>query len=190
MGTMVGPPPEPAMKGFYLTAFHRAAGEQWGQDGLRDIRARMPPREAEEAFVERAPLWVPERVVVAWCFALWEGPADRKRPGYVAWLHRHMDLSFGRVRKWLIGLASPHKLVEMAGNVWRRDHSHGTLSGAADGKRAVFTLHDHPYVDTPQARASIAEVYRYSVELTRAQNVTETHALVAPGTLEVRVRWA
>jgi hypothetical protein len=186
---MVGLAREPSMKGFYLAAFHRAAGEKWGEDGLRAIRARMPPREAEEAFAEHIPVWVPERVVIAWCFALWEGPADRKRPHYVAWLQRHMDLSFGRVRKWLIGLASPHKLVEMAGDVWKRDHTSGTLTGAADGKRAVLTLQDHPYVDTPQGRATIAEIYRYSVQLTRAKNVTETHALVGPRTLEVRVRW-
>jgi hypothetical protein len=177
------------MKGFYLRAFHRAASEKWGEEGLRDIRARMPIREADEAFAENVPAWVPERVVVAWCFALWEGPADRKRPQYVAWLQRHMDLSFGHVRKWLIGLASPHKLIELAGDVWKRDHSSGKLAAVADGKRAVFTLRDHPYVDTPQARASIAEIYRYSLQLTRAKNVTETHALVAPGTLEVKVRW-
>jgi hypothetical protein len=185
----MGPPAEPCMKRHYLLAFHQAAQERWGTEGLLDIRTRMPPREAEEAFAGRVPAWVPERVPIAWCFALWEGRADRDRSRYVAWLHRVMDLSFGRVRRMLLGMAMPEKLFPMAHKLWSDDHTHGSLEGRCEDKRGVFVLRDHPYVDTPQARATIAENFRYSVQLTRARNVVETHARRVDGALEVKLRW-
>ena len=50
-------------------------------------------------------------------------------------------------------------------------------------------LRQHPYTETPQGRAGIAEMLRYILELSRAKGVTETHSLVAPGVLEIKVRW-
>jgi hypothetical protein len=182
-------PAEPCVKRHYLAAFVQAAQERWGDEGLADIRARMPPGEADEAFAPRPPAWVPERVVIAWCFALWEGRVDRDRARYVAWLHRVMDLSFGRVKRLILGMAAPEKLFVLAEKLWRDDHTHGTLTGECDGKRGVFVLRDHPYNDTPQARATIAESFRYSVQLTRAKNVVETHARRVDGALEVKLRW-
>ena len=185
----MAPPVEPSMKRHYLLAFHEAARDKWGDDGLLDIRKRMPPREAEEAFAPRLPAWVPERVPIAWCFALWEGRADRDRARYVAWLHRVMDLSFGRVRRLLLGMAAPERLFTMAAKLWKDDHTHGLLEGHFEGKRGVYVLSDHPYTETPQARATMAENFRYTIELTRAKNVTETHARRIDGALEVKLRW-
>ena len=49
-------------------------------------------------------------------------------------------------------------------------------------------LHDHPYVETPLLRLAVAEAFRAVVALTRAANVTETHApRGAP--LLVNLRW-
>jgi hypothetical protein len=177
------------IKRFYLVAFHQAAREMWGEDGLADIRARMPAREGDEAFAVHLPVWVQERLVIAWCFALWEGRADRNRARYVAWLHRVTDLTFGRVRRLLLSVATPAKILGMAGELWRADRTHGTLEGSVDGKRGVFVLSDHPYTETPQARATMAENFRYTIELTRAKNVTETHARRIDGALEVKIKW-
>jgi hypothetical protein len=181
--------PEPSLKRYYLVAFHQAARERWGEEGLADIRGRMPEREGGEAFAEHPPAWVPERVIIAWCFALWEGLAGRERTRYVIWLHRVMDLSFGRVRRLLLGMAAPERLFTMAAKLWKDDHTHGLLEGHFEGKRGVYVLRDHPYTETPQARATIAEIFRYTIELSRAKNVTETHARRIDGALEVKLRW-
>ena len=177
------------MKRHYMMAFREAARDKWGDEGLADIRVRMPKREAEEAFAEHLPVWVPERVAIAWCFALWEGRAARDRARYVAWLQRMTDLSFGRVRRLLLGMASPERLFTMSSKLWREDHTSGTMEGHCEGKRGVFVLRDHPYNDTPQARATIAENLRYIIELTRAKNVVETHARRIDGALEVKLKW-
>ena len=63
------------------------------------------------------------------------------------------------------------------------------MLGTCEGKRAIFLLSDHPYTETPQARATMAEILRYNIELTRAKNVTETHARRVDGALEVKVKW-
>jgi hypothetical protein len=185
----VAEPAEPCIKRYYLAAFHQTVREMWGEDGLADVRTRMPPREAEEAFADHLSAWVPERLIIAWCFALWEGRADRNRARYVAWLHRVTDVTFGRVRRLLLSIATPEKIFRMAGELWRADRTHGTLEGTVDGKRGVFVLSDHPYNETPQARATMAEILRYTIELTRAKNVTETHARRIDRTLEVKLKW-
>jgi hypothetical protein len=183
------PASEPSTKRHYMVAFHLAAGEIWGDDGLADIRARMPRREAEEAFVDRLPYWVPERVVIAWCFALWEGVALRSREPYVAWLHRMTELSFGPVRRTFLRMASLERLFEMSGRLWKDDHTSGEMEGHCEGKRGVFLLRDHPYTETPQARATLAEQLRYLLERSGVKNVAETHARHIDGALEVKLRW-
>ena len=60
------------------------------------------------------------------------------------------------------------------------------MDAAGSGR---IVLRDHPYTETPQARAGYAEMVRYVIELTRAKDVTETHSLLAPGVLEIKVRW-
>ena len=185
----VRPAGEPMVKRYYVRACIDAARELWGQGGVDDIGSRMPERERAEIFVERLPEWVPIRVLVAWNFAVWEGPARRNKAAYFPWLRLTTDLSFGRVKKLFISMASPEKFLTKASELWDADHIGGSLEGCVDGKGGTFLLRDHPYTETPQARAGIAEMLRYILELTRAKGVTETHSLVAPGVLEIKVRW-
>jgi hypothetical protein len=127
--------------------------------------------------------------MIAFNFALWEGPADRQRAHYFPWVRRTTDLSFGRVKRLFLSMATPEKVLRSAAALWRADQNTGTQEGTADGKTGRILLRDHPYCDTPQARAGYAEMVRYVVELTRAKNVTETHAAVAPRGLEIKLRW-
>jgi hypothetical protein len=180
---------EPKLKRFYVAAMLDAAREIWGEDGVHDVARRMPEREREEILAPQLPPWVPERVLIAWNFALWEGPANRSRQAYVPWLKRTTDLSFGIVKRLFLSLASPERFFADAHGLWKADHTHGTLEGRIDGKRGVLVLRDHPYTETPQARAALAEMLRYIVELTRAKDVTETHGLSPKGTLEVKLAW-
>ena len=135
-------------------------------------------------------LWVRERALIAWNFALWEGPVDRKRDRYEVWLHRMTDLSFGVVKRLVLSMASPEKVLSSARDLWKSDHTHGSMHGHCDGHRGTVTLADSPYVETPQGRAGIAEMLRYIMELAGARGALERHALLPTGVLEVRLRWA
>jgi hypothetical protein len=181
---------EPAVRGYVIRAFREAAGEIWGDAGLQDIAARMPEASRLDAFRERmATEWIAEAHVIAWCFATWEGPANRDRPTYFRFVQRQTDLGFGRVRKFLLGVATPHRLLAKAPELWKLDHTHGALVCTAEENRATLVLRDHPYTETPQARATIAEAFRYTLSLTRTKAVEESHALDTPGVMTVRLKW-
>jgi hypothetical protein len=182
---------EPKVKRFYAVASIDALREIWGADGLADVARRMPARERQEMLAEHLPIWFPERPLIAFNFALFEGLCDRRRELYFPWVHRMLDLSFGVVKKLVLGMASPRKILESAGELWKADHTHGVMQGRCEGDdRGTMVLRDSFFVDTPQARAAMAEMLRYILELGGARGAIEKHALVAPRTFEVRLRWA
>ena len=82
---------EPQLRRFYLVAFRDAARDLWGEAGVEAILERMPEAERKEARDERQRDWVSERVIVAWGNATWEGPAERDRATFNAFLGRHVD---------------------------------------------------------------------------------------------------
>jgi hypothetical protein len=180
---------EPRQKRYYFRAAVDAAREIWGEQGVQDAAGRMPARERAEFFAEPLPEWAPTRAMIAFNFALWEGPVRRDKPIYFSWLRRTTDLSFGRVKKLFLSMATPEKLITSAGSIWKGDHTSGTLDGMVHGKTGTLVLRHHPYTETPQARAAIAEMLRYAVELTRAKGATATCALIAPAALQIKIRW-
>jgi len=178
------------IRSFYAVAARDAAAQLWGPGCFEDIAARMAPRERDELFAERLDAWFPERALIAACFAVWEGIADRDRERYSAWIDAMMDLSFGRIKRLFLSMATPDKLFTMAPKLWREGHTHGELVGILHGPgRGTLILRDHPYTETPQARATISESMRHIVSLTRAKSVSESHALVEAGALEMKIRW-
>jgi hypothetical protein len=186
----MGEAAEPGIKRFYVAASRDAVRAVWGEDGLADVAGRMSERDRETIFAPHLPLWVRERALIAFSFALWEGPVDRKRERYEKWLHTMTDMSFGVVKRLVLSMASPEKVLLGAGDLWKADHTHGVMTGRFDGHRGIITLTDSPFVETPQARAATAEMLRYIMELAGAKGVLEKHALVPPGILEVKLHWA
>ena len=184
--------PEPLVRRWVMRAYRTAVRALYDDSELADVLARVP----DDARVEtwEAPVlhsqWVPERYIIAWSFAVWEGPARRTRAKYERFSQRWMDDGFGRLRRAILNLASPRILIERAPVMWREDHTHGSLEYELEGERSVtLRLHDSPYCEVPQSRAAMAECFRYSISLARASDVTETHALEAPGVLRVRLSW-
>jgi hypothetical protein len=182
---------EPKLKRFYPVACRDALREIWGVEGVDDVKRRMSPRERDEMFADPLPLWFPERPLIAFNFALWEGPAARDRETYSRWLRRMTDLSFGLVKRLLLSVASPRKIIESAHEIWKADHTHGVMEGRCEADdRGTIVLRDSLFMQTPQARAGMAEMLRYIVELGGAKGAIEKHALVPPGVLQVKLRWA
>jgi len=180
--------PEPLLKRYNVTAARDAVVDLWGREALADVYARMPQAE-REYLMAPMPAWVPVRVPVALSFAVYEGPVGRDKAKFYKFLHRHTDNSVGRVRKLLLGLANPERIFAEAPKMWRSEHTVGSLEARIDGKSGMAILRDHPYVESPHGRAAIAETFRYLVELSRAKDVTETHALVGTSAVEVKLRW-
>jgi hypothetical protein len=191
-----GPPPsrvgEPCARGTILVASRLAALKLWGKAGLDEIGARLSD-DVRQATIEEivvATQWLPERHVLEWTEAVWNGPARRRAPELRRWVDTRIDLGFGRVRVLLLKVITPAGLAERGASLWRHDHSTGIWRGATFEGRGVITLSDHPYTTTEVGRLAIAEVFRYLVALVRGpRNVREEHAVDATGVLTVKLAW-
>ncbi|NUP13353.1 MAG: hypothetical protein HOW73_45525 [Polyangiaceae bacterium] len=181
---------EPNARRTIFAGFRSAALKLWGDAGLAQVSALLTP-EARTATIDPVVIaegFLPERYVLEWYEAVWAGPAKRDRTAYNEFLDRMLDHGFGKVRKVLLGIADAHTLARKAAELWRHDHSHGDLVVLLEQENRIdLGLRDHPYVDTPLARASIAEIIRYVVHLSRAKDVEVQHRLEGTRELVVQV---
>ncbi|MGZ3424196.1 MAG: hypothetical protein ACXVEE_40425 [Polyangiales bacterium] len=189
MGAVAG---EPCVRRFVIPAFKRAIVEQFGAEGRAEALALLQGDSQAELASELTPEghWYPCRHVIAWSFAVWEGPAKRDRETMAKFMRRQWDLGTGVVRRVLLHMASPSAVVPRLGELWLKDNNAGEVTAELEGANgAAIWIKDTPFVDTPQARASMAEIYRHAFAQTRAKNVAETHALDGARTMVIKLRW-
>jgi hypothetical protein len=183
---------EPCARRTLFAASRAAVVDLWGDDGLAQLGSLLPDdarRDTLEPVVVSSD-WFPERYMLAWYEAVWDGPAKRQPAQLRLFIDQRMNHGFGRVRRFLLRAATPAQLVAKAPQLWRHDHTTGTMSGALADHVATLRLHDHPYTTVPLARLATAEVYRYAASLLRGpRNVVESHGVEADGALVVRVTW-
>ena len=183
---------EPCCRKTIFVAFRAAALDLWGEAGLDAIADRVD-RDTRVQTIEPLVItreWLPERFVMAWYEAAWEGPADRRSATYLTFLDRMMDNGFGRVRKALLGFATPTLIATKSAELWRHDHSTGEVRANSTGERSLtVTLRDHVYVSTPLARLSVAEIFRYAASLSRTREVGCTHSANGPNELVCWMIW-
>ncbi len=182
-------------KRIFVPAARKAAVLLWGEDGLNAIAQTLQHDTREEFF---RPVstgeWVPARMVIDWCYQVFEGPANHDLPKMREYLDRTFDYSFGVVRKAVLRFADPVPLVAKLPQFWRQDHVGGEMEAQLDasGKGCVIRLRDSPFTETPPTRAGMAENYRYAFSLTRAKDVTESNALErqhGKNVLVIRLKW-
>jgi len=177
---------------FYVQPMKRAAVLLWGDDGLNQIAAALPDDTREEFFrVVQSDPWIAARHLIAWMYAAHQGPSQLSLPKTREYIDRIFDYGSGVILRSLLHMADPVALVPRLGPLWKKENTHGELTGSVDpgGKSATFRLTGSPYTETPQTRGGLAENYRYAFSLTRAKNVRETHSLEKPETLVFRIRW-
>jgi hypothetical protein len=183
---------EPCAKKTLFIAHREAAEVVWGKGGIADIARRLPEA-ARRAVIEPVVItepWLPERHIVSWHEAAWEGPCRRDTTELYRYLHAVLDCGFGRIQRLLVTLVTPAALFSRGESLWKNDHSHGDFKATLTGDRAgVIRLRDHPYVTSPFLRRSTAETYRYVGSLTRCRAIRESHTLDPDGTLVVRLDW-
>jgi hypothetical protein len=182
-------------RSFSITAYREAVLAMSGKSGLEDVLSRMPltTRLATDGTTP-APQWIPVGYVIDWCSAIWEGPSRRERALYNAFIHKQVALGFGRIERLILKTVSPQTLVQRGPGLWSKQHTHGELTVALpEPKQAILRLSDHPYADMPQARATLAEVFRHLITLTGEKEVTESHRMIVEGNvrvLVVRLDWS
>jgi hypothetical protein len=182
---------ESKARGTVFVGFRAAAIELWGEQGLRNLASALPD-DVRSATIDHAVVSAglyPERYTIAWFHAAYTVMSHRSDREFHAVLDGMMDHGFGRVRRALLRLATPGFLLDQAASLWRHDHSHGTLVTETRRGHGTLVLTQHDYVWDAVARAALAEIFRYGVQLTGAQQVTAGHQLTNPNTLTVTLRW-
>ncbi|MGO8993820.1 MAG: protein kinase domain-containing protein [Polyangiaceae bacterium] len=183
---------EPMQKRIFVPAARKAAVMLWGEDGLNDIAAAVDDDTREEFFrtVSSAEP-IACKHIENWCLTAWKGPAKMNKPKMTEYVDRIFDLSYGVVRRGVLRLADPAALIPRLPAFWKEDYTTGELTAVLepDGKSATIHIIDHPFADTPHARAAMAESYRYAFSMTRAKEVKESHGLVKPGVMMFKLRW-
>ncbi len=168
---------EPSVLGMRLANAREATREVFGDAGVEDVLGRLGDDE-RGAFLPGAKLrvWEPDRLLVAWVLAVWEGPCGRSRPDLARWAGAITGRGFGRARRVLISIASPWTLLRRAEALWRGEHTHGTLTVVPVGSQgARVTLRGHLLAQHAVTRDVMAEAFRYIVQLCWVHEVTETH---------------
>jgi hypothetical protein len=161
----------------------------WGNEGIRQIAEALPAevRDHTTSFVP-LPEWVPVDDLIAWHVAVRNGPG-RDDAVFKQHIHLTVDQGFGRVKRLLLSMATPHTLAPRAAALWRDEYSSGQLEAQPIDKHSVMlTLTDHPYVHHALMRSVISEAYRYVISLTSAK-IVKAETLSKPDALVVRMRW-
>jgi len=182
---------EPVTRGTVWIAFREAAADLWGEEAVQEILEQLPDeaRHADGGILHAFD-WYPTRWLLTWLEVTLAGPAQGDQEIYNQYLARTVDLSFGRVRRALLKIATPPLLARRAAELWRHDHSHGSIEIARLEERVLTgTLSDHPFTETPLGRASITEVLRTLLSLARAHNVRATHQIEGDQRLAIRFTW-
>jgi hypothetical protein len=183
-----------------LLTLHHAAKELFGEEGTRAIGPALPS-EVRAATLDTEPMalsWYPTSYVVSWWAAVAAGPG-KDPAAFDRFVQRSNDLGFGRVRKALLGFVGPEGLVTRAAELWRHDHTTGSLEIVAPlaakedgtikgGVRAL--LRDHPFIETELGRRAITEALRYILSLARGvSQVRARHSMDARG-LTMEFHWS
>lgn len=171
----------------------RAVLDLWGEAGLADIAARVSmDTRLQTVEAPASPLtWVPERFLTEWHEATWDGPARRDDAALCKTINRRLDLGFGRVRKALLSLLGPEEVIRRAGELWKHDHTHGTLVVHFEKGKKIgsATLTDHVFCESPIARRALAETFRYIIQLSRGVKTSRSSHALQGRSLAIRISW-
>jgi hypothetical protein len=173
-----------------LIGFRSATEQMWGDAGIETVRNNLAEAVRERtAGLLPLPEWIPLEDLVAWHVAVWTGLAKRDEPTMTRHARLTVDQGFGRVKRFVISLLTPETLAARVVSLWSDEYSTGRLEALSiDAHNVQLALSDHAYVELPLMRYIISEVYCYVLGMTRAQNVTVTHA-VRDASLLVSLRW-
>lgn len=172
-----------------LLGFRAACELMWGNDGCRKVIEALPEDVRERtAGVAPMPEWVLVDDLIAWHVAVRAG-LGRDDATFTRHAHKTVDQGFGKVKRLLLRMATPHTLAPRAAALWRDEYSSGRLTARTIDEHCVtLTLRDHPYVRHALMQSVITEAYRYIVNLTTAK-IVSADSIVESNELTVRIHW-
>src|SRR5437868_941726 len=91
----------PCVRGTAIFGLKAAAESLWGEHGLADIACRMPA-DARHTVMDEIVMpqaWIPERHLIAFCRAAWEGPVGEATATFHAFIAKSAFHGFGRFQK-------------------------------------------------------------------------------------------
>jgi hypothetical protein len=174
-----------------LIGFRTACEQMWGSAGYESLCRDLPADVRERtAGMRPLPDWILLEDLIAWHLAVWNGPAKRDEEIMTQHIHATVDQGFGRVKRFLLSVSTPHTLAPRVVALWRDEYSTGRLEATSLEARSIhLTLRDHAYVEVPLMRFVITEVFRYIVSLTKVKHVSAVPA-VRDSALVVVLHWA
>lgn len=174
-----------------LIGFRAACEQMWGPVGYEAIRSALPADVSDRtAGMRPLPDWVPLDDLIAWHETVWNGPARRDERIMTQHIRATVDQGFGRVKRVLLSMSTPHSIAPRVASLWRDEYSTGSLVATSlEEKRLQLVLSDHPYVQIPLMRYVIAEVFHYILCMTHVEDAVSTHA-VQGSSLVVGLRWS
>jgi hypothetical protein len=181
----------PQARGTLLAGAVGAVAKLWGDDGTRDVRARVSA-EAAQALCDRIVLpvaWYPEAIMREWCEAVWDGPARQDFAAFATFVHRSVDHGWRWTHRAIIRLATPRAMARRAPAIWQHDHTHGVMTVDLGESMATLKVVDYPQRDSLVMRRGHAESLRYIMTLARFGNVRASQALDAEGAYVATLRW-
>jgi hypothetical protein len=181
----------PHVRGTAFLGLRAAAEEQWGARGLEEVARALPPdvRAAVVDAIVMPSSWLPEAHLIAFCQAVWRGPAGQSEPVFTAFVGRSVFQGWGRFRKMLLGMATPAMLAARAPELWRRDHTHGALVSELLPHGSITRLVGSAYSASDFSRALIFETFRQIMGMTRVKLVRARHTLEPPDTIAMHFDW-
>ena len=184
-------PPEPMSRGIGMHGMRDAARALYGEAGMRAIAARLPEPTRRETMdqIVLPVSWYPVRFTLHWQDAIWDGPAARSDERFFQFVQRSIEQGFGRMRRFFLRLASVERMTARAPEMWRYQHTHGTLTSLVRGSTAQITLRDHPFVKDGLSRKATAEAWKHIVALSGRKGARSTFGVEGPDTLVVRISW-
>jgi hypothetical protein len=176
-----------AVRARTLHGFIHATREVLGERAYERVLTEVSPHVLEGLELD-GDAWVPAEHVAAWCDASLRSVEPKTLPAYVDSMMSH---GFGRVRRVLLQIATPHGVLRRASEIWREDFTSGRLVAyATSPNTAIVTLYDHVFLASPLLRAVLAESFRSTLQLSGGQDATAEHSAEGDGPLLVRLSWS
>ena len=173
--------------------FRAAVEEMFGEEGVREVRARLPA-DADAAFFGAGSVgdkWVAERHLLTFMDAVLNGPCGRNRIKFGEWGRLQITRGFGRVKAAMIRVATPEILAARAAALWRDEHTRGLLVASSVPGRAVVTLSEHGFVTHDLAPAVLTESLRTIIAMSYfAKDVRGSFEILSGPKLAMTFTWS
>jgi hypothetical protein len=185
------PPGQPCARGTLVAGAVASVGKLWGNQGLATLREHFAA-DARSALLDAIILpvsWYPETYFQACSDVVWTALARGDDAAFDAYIHGSIDHLWSRVHRVIMGLTTPQRLARRAPDMWRHDHTHGTLEAELRESDGTVRVIGYPYSRTGIMARGQAEALRYILSHARVKEVRVEHELDEQGTFVARLRW-